>query len=202
MFVFCPVQRYTASNGSGRRFEFCCLHHIVTSPNRKVRACSFSARFGGTPPPTGQVTDSSSVVSTTLKQARTERFGLVRFLLGSAVHRLQRVRTQIRVLLSSPKERHLLFADVFLLGFRSRWSLHPLVIIMLGGNEFRLRRGFALQNARTAPRPAAHLPREGEKAPLDPAAAGLGPLPHVREGEKRQGTRPQAVSLVLYSGDG
>ena len=168
----------------------------------------FRSLYGGIaqpverPPHTRKVTDSSSVVSTTLKQARTERFGLVRFLPGSAVHRLQRVRTQIQVLLSSPKERHLLFADVFLLGFRSRWSLHPLVIIMLGGNEFRLRRGFALQNARTAPRPAAHLPREGEKAPLDPAAAGLGPLPHVREGEKRQGTRPQAVSLVLYSGDG
>nr|DAW92455.1 MAG TPA: hypothetical protein [Caudoviricetes sp.] len=26
--------------------------------NRKVRACSFSAQFGGTPPPTGQAIDS------------------------------------------------------------------------------------------------------------------------------------------------
>ena len=58
--------RASASHAEGHRFEFCCLHHIVTGPNRKVRACSFSARFGGTPPPTGQAADSSSVVSTTL----------------------------------------------------------------------------------------------------------------------------------------
>ena len=97
-----PVRRYTASNGSGHRLEPCCHCHIVTSPNRKVWACSFSALFGGTPPPTGQVTDWSSVVTATLKQARTERFGLVGFLSCSAVHRLQRVQPQIGVLLSPP----------------------------------------------------------------------------------------------------
>ena len=71
MFVFCPVRRYTVSNGSGRRFEFCCLYRIETGMNRKVRACSFSARFGGTPPPTGQDADSSSVVFT---QRKTSAF--------------------------------------------------------------------------------------------------------------------------------
>ena len=32
---------------------------------------------------------------------------------------------------------------VFLFGFRSRWSLHPAVIAMLGRNGFALRQGFA-----------------------------------------------------------
>ena len=107
--------RASASHAEGHRFEFCCLHHIATSPNRKVRTCWFSALFGGTPPPTGQAADWSSVVTATLKQARTERFGLVGFLSCSAVHRLQRVRPLIRVLITPQKGKDTLKSVSFLL---------------------------------------------------------------------------------------
>ena len=54
----------------------------------------------------------------------------------------------------STKRKCDLFRQVaFSFGFRSRWSLHPSVIEMLGRSEFALRQGFRLRkNACTAQR--------------------------------------------------
>ncbi len=65
--------RASASHAEGHRFEFCCLHQRIP------KAYSFGGflLFGGRPPPTGQVTDSSSVVSTRKKyhqEANSTRF--------------------------------------------------------------------------------------------------------------------------------
>ena len=156
MFVFCSVQRYTASNGSGHRFKFCCLHqkerHLLFAD---VFLFGFRSRWSLHPLVIIMLGGNEfrlrrGFASQNARTAQSRRgpegpygrFPVVPFSNGSG-HRF-------KFCCLHQKERHLLFADVFLFGFRSRWSLHPLVIIMLGGNEFRLRRGFASQNARTA----------------------------------------------------
>ena len=45
------------------------------------------------------------------------------------------------------------------MGFRSPWSLHPKGSKLLGGNEFRLRQGFACGKRDVTPRPAQDAPQ-------------------------------------------
>ena len=90
------------------------------------------------PPHTRKVTDSSSVVST-MRRTTPKRCGSFAILDRSAGDRLQRVRSQILVMLSTPKQKAVAKATAFCFGFRL-CRLHPPAITMLGRSEFCLRR--------------------------------------------------------------
>ena len=95
--------RASASHAEGHRFEFCCLHHIKKTCNRKIAGLlvfSVYFLFGGRPPPTGQVTDSSLSCLHHIKKTcnvRLQVFLFSRYISCSAGDPLQRVRSQIRV---------------------------------------------------------------------------------------------------------
>ena len=107
-------------------------------------------------PHTRKVTDSSSVVST-MRRTPPKRCGSFAILDRSAGDRLQRVRSQILVMLSTPKQKAVAKATAFCFGFRL-CRLHPPAITVLDRSEFCLRKVLAKgQNACTA-----HLRRQPE----------------------------------------
>ena len=93
--------RASASHAEGHRFEFCCLHHRKTCTQRvQVFLYLDMLPFGGRPPPTGQVTDSSLSCLHHIKKTcnvRLQVFLFSRYISCSAGDLLQRVRSQIRV---------------------------------------------------------------------------------------------------------
>lgn len=92
----------------------------------------------GEQPPAPALSPSSSVVST-MRRTTPKRCGSFAILDRSAGDRLQRVRSQILVMLSTPKQKAVAKATAFCFGFRL-CRLHPPAITMLGRSEFCLRR--------------------------------------------------------------
>lgn len=135
----------------------------------------------------------------------TKRCGSFAILDRSAGDRLQRVRSQILVVLSPPKQKAVAKATAFCFGFRRLCRLHPPAITVLGRSEFCLRQGFGQRPKRLygASAPPARRPGSrrfgGRPPPIivfeKKEDAMQSHLPFFRSGKKKRGDRSPALLM-------